>query len=700
MLRSLTILITGVALACSGSQRGSSASKAPAAPVASTAPEPLVRQGHPKSGLIPRAVLFGNPERTFVQLSPDGKYLSWLAPSKGVLNVWVAPVQDLARAKAVTADETRPVFDYFWAFDGQHLLYLQDNAGDENFHLYRVDLKSAKVRDLTPLPGVRAMPYPPSPRKPNTLLVGLNARDPKVFDVHELRLDNAEQKLLVQNDQGFTGYDVDHDLRVRFGTQMLPDGSATIFAYDAAKQSWSEYDRVGGDDLLTTSFYDFDKSGAGYYALDSRERDTSAFFHVDVKSKKKTLVHAEPRVDVRHALQHPTDFRLDAVQVEYDRSRWVTLDARVKKDFEALAKLADGALAVESRTRDDASWVVSFTSDRASQKYYLWDRKKRQGTFLFSSQPELDKLPLAKMHPVVVRARDGLELMSYLSLPPASDADADGKPEKPVPLVLNVHGGPWARDSWGFDPLHQLLANRGYAVLSVNFRGSVGFGKAFVNAGDKQWGKKMHEDLLDAVSWAVAARVAPADKICIMGGSYGGYATLAGLSLTPEVFACGVDLVGPSNIVTLLDTIPPYWAPMVSLFHRRVGDPRTPEGKRDLLAVSPLTHASRIQRPRLIAQGANDPRVKKSESDQIVKVMQEKKLPVSYVVFPDEGHGFARPENSIAFFALTEAFLSVQLGGWFQPILPEELRASTLQVESGRESLPGVPERAAQVRRE
>jgi dipeptidyl aminopeptidase/acylaminoacyl peptidase len=653
--------------------------------------QPQASAGRPKPSLIPRAVLFGNPERAGVQISPDGKYISWLAPSDGVLNVWVAPAHDLGKAKPVTADKKRPVSQYFWPYDGKHLLYLQDHEGDENFHVYRVDVATAAVQDVTPLPGARAAPYGPSPRKPGTLLVGLNARDPQVFDVHTLDLASGKLELLLENQQGFTGYDVDRDLQVRFATQMTADGSSVMYRYDAAGKSWQEYDQIGGDDLLTTSLYRFDKSGTKYYAVDSRGRDTGALFLVDVETKQKELLYADARVDVASVLLHPTEATLQAVLVEFDLPRWVPLADSVKADFAALEKLGLGVPHIESRTLDDQTWIIGFAGDQASTKYYRWDRKRQRAEFLFSVKPELDRAPLVKMHPVVIESRDGLELVSYLSLPLTADPQGTGTPSKPLPMVLLVHGGPWARDNWGLDPLHQLLANRGYAVLSVNFRGSQGFGKGFINAGDKQWGKKMHEDLLDAVDWAVARKVAAKDKVCIMGGSYGGYATLAALTLTPKVFACGVDIVGPSNILTLLETIPPYWAPMISLFHRRVGDPSTEQGKQALLAISPLTHTEKIERPLLIGQGANDPRVKKSESDQIVAAMNAKKIPVSYVLFPDEGHGFARPENSIAFWALTEAFLSVHLGGAFQPILPEELGSSSLQVESGRESLPGLP---------
>lgn len=625
-----------------------------------------------------------------MRISPDGKLLSWLAAVDGVLNVWVAPTEKLPEAKAITAEKTRPIRQYFWAFDGKHLLYLQDKAGDENYHLYRVDVASAEVKDLTPIEGARVEVHGVSERKPGSIMVGINDRDPQVFDLYEIDLSTGQRALRVKNEQGFAGFYVDHDFDVRFGQKLAPDGSSILFSFLPETQSFREYDRIGADDLLTTNVIGFDKQGQSYYAVDSRERNTSALFKVNVKTKHKELIYADPRVDVSDVLLHPTEHRVQAVQVNYDKPRWVAIDAKVKQDLEGISKLADGVPSVESRTLDDTSWIVRMNLDDASSKYFLWDTRRKAGELLFSARPTLDEQPLVKMHPTIIPSRDGRELVSYLSLPKHADANADGAPEQVVPMVLLVHGGPWGRDEWGLDPLHQLLANRGYAVLSVNFRGSTGFGKDFINAGNKEWGKKMHDDLLDAVRWAIEKNVAPRDKICIMGGSYGGYATLAGLTLTPDVFACGVDIVGPSNIVTLLETIPPYWAPMISLFHSRVGDPTTEEGRRALLEVSPLSHVEKIKKPLLIGQGANDPRVKKSESDQIVKAMQAKNIPVSYVVFPDEGHGFARPENDIAFFAVTEAFLSVHLGGWFQPIAPSELAASSMQIEAGKQWLPGL----------
>ncbi len=653
--------------------------------------EPAVAQavGNPREGLIPRALLFGDPERRGVQISPDGKHLSWIAPKDGVANVWVAPVGDLAAAKPVTADTTRPVRSYFWAYDKQHLLYMQDVGGDENFHVLKVKLDGGDAVDLTPFAGARAEVFGVSPRKPGTILVGLNDRNPQIFDVWSIDLASAERTLVYQNEEGFVAFDIDDDYKVRLGSLPSADGGMVVKQKTA--KGWVDFEVIPGGDAITTNFLGFDKKATSIYMVDSRDRDTAALVKVDLKSKKKTILHKDARADVAGAMIHPTEKTVQAAMSEWQRRTWTPLDAKVKKDFTAIAKAIPGDTQITSRTLDDKTWVVAAFGDVRSTAYFLWNRTKQQATPLFSAQPALDDQPLSKMHPVVIKARDGLELVSYLTVPLTSDPDGDGKPAEALPMVLFVHGGPWARDSWGFNPFHQLLANRGYAVLSVNYRGSTGFGKDFVNKSNLQWGKAMHDDLVDAVKWAVDGGIAPADKVCIAGGSYGGYATLVGLTMTPDVFACGVDIVGPSSIVTLLESIPPYWAPMIAVFKTRVGDHTTAEGKAALLAVSPLTHVGKIKKPLLIAQGANDPRVKQAEADQIVAAMQAKHLPVTYALFPDEGHGFARQPNSLAFSAITEAFLSAHLGGWYAPITAEELAATSMKIEVGRAGIPGLP---------
>jgi dipeptidyl aminopeptidase/acylaminoacyl peptidase len=350
---------------------------------------------------------------------------------------------------------------------------------------------------------------------------------------------------------------------------------------------------------------------------------------------------------------------------------------------------------VTSGSRDGRWWTVVHLTDDGPARYHLWDRRERTARFLFANRTALEDVTLSRMAPHVVRARDGMELVSYLSLPADEKGRSPERPDEPLPAVLLVHGGPWQRDRWGYDPVHQLLANRGYAVLSVNFRGSTGFGKGFLNAAAREWGRAMHEDLLDAVEWLVAEGIAERSRVGIMGGSYGGYATLVGLTMTPEVFACGVDIVGPSSLVTLIESVPPYWKPQQEIWRQRVGDIETEAGRKLLLERSPLTHVDAIRRPLLIAQGANDPRVKKAESDQIVAAMQERGIPVTYALFPDEGHGFARPENNLAFHALADAFLSVHLGGRAEPLRPADLAGSTLEAPAGAEGVPGLAEALA-----
>ncbi len=661
----------------------------PSRPDPTPDPEPPKAVGNPKADLIPRSVLFGNPERAAVRISPDGKHLSWLAPKDGVLNVWIAPVGKLDQAKAVTSETRRPIRIYFWAYTSKHILYMQDAAGDENFHVFRVDVADGKTNDLTPHKGARAAVVGLSDRQPTTVIVQMNDRKPEAMDLHKIDLLTGKRELLVQNDDNLLGFTLDHKLRVRFASKKLPDGATQILARDG--KGWKPFETISFEDADTTDILGFAPGDESVYLLETRGRDTGALVLLDLKTKKPKVLAEDPKADAGNVIIHPTKKHVQAVSFEYERNRWHVLDKSIEKDLAALAKLEPGGEArIGSRTLDDKTWIVITTSEQRPGRYYLWDRGKQQATFLFSVQPELEQQPLVKMHPVLIKARDGLTLVSYLTLPASADPDGDGKANTPVPMMLWVHGGPWGRDTWGFDPDHQLFANRGYAVLSVNFRASTGFGKKFMNAGNLEWGKKMHEDLLDAVEWAVKAGVAPRDKICIGGGSYGGYATLVGLAMTPTVFRCGVDIVGPSNLLTLLASIPPYWAPIVTMFHTRMGDPTKPEGKALLEAASPLTHAHKIQRPLLIAQGANDPRVKQAESEQIVAAMKKHGLPVTYALFPDEGHGFARPENSIAFWAVTEAFLSAHLGGYYLPISKAELEASSMEIKAGQQGIPGL----------
>lgn len=629
--------------------------------------------------LIPRAVLFGNPDRAGVTVSPDGTRLAYLAPVDGVMNVWVAPADDLAAARPVTADKKRGIRVYEWTYSPDYLIYQQDAGGNENFHLYRVHTRTGEATDLTPGENVRAGIQEISSRTPNEILVTTNERDPKFFDVYRVNLTSGE-KTLVEKNEKFTGFVTDDALSVRLASAFTPDGGVALYRKNG--QAWEEWQKVPQADTLTTRPAGFDESGKVLYMLDSRDADTAGLFTVSLDDNSKKIVHRSEAADVSGVLAHPKTNALQAVSVAAGRTEWTFLDAAVKADFDELKKVADGEVNVLSRTLDDSVWIVGFLLSDGPTKYYRYDRAAKKATFLFSNRKSLEGLPLRPMETVTIPARDGLKLVSYLTRP--ADAKEAG------PLVLLVHGGPWARDSYGLNAYHQFLANRGYSVLSVNFRGSTGFGKAHLNAGNREWAAKMHDDLLDAVQWAIDQKIADRKKVAIMGGSYGGYATLVGLTFTPDTFACGVDIVGPSNLMTLLATIPPYWAPVMQQFKDRVGDPTTDEGRKLLTERSPLSRVEYIRKPLLIGQGANDPRVKQAESDQIVQAMGKRGIPVTYVLFPDEGHGFARPENSLAFNAVVEAFLSRHLGGRFEPV-GEAFKGSTIQVPAGADGVPGLP---------
>jgi dipeptidyl aminopeptidase/acylaminoacyl peptidase len=696
-LRPALFVLAAAALGCAGAPPPPEELPAEPAtpPGAEGAPAPATTaKSTPRMdpNLIPRAVLFGNPDRAAPMISPDGKQLAFLAPEGGVLNVWVAPASDPGAAKAVTHEKERGIRTYFWAYSSQQILYLQDKGGDENFHAYLVDLGKNETKDLTPMAGVRVNVEGVSPKIPGEVLLGINQRDPKHHDLYRADLKTGKLTLVAENKDGFAGYVTDDDYKARLALRMVSDGTQDLLKPDPkAKNAWVSYLKIPAEDTLTTSPVDFDKAGKVLYMNDSRGRDTAALFAVDIDSGKQTLLAQDPKADITGTLVHPTEKRVQAAASTRERTRWQVLDKSIQPDFDALGKVAPGDFRVTSRSLDDKTWIVTYVLDDGPVRYYRYDRTSKKADFLFTNKKDLEGVPLAKMRPVTIKSRDGLDLVSYVTLPKASDPDADGKPDKPLPLVLLVHGGPWARDGWGLNASHQWLANRGYGVMSVNFRGSTGLGKKFTNAGDKEWAAKMHDDLIDAVKWAVDAKIADVAKVAIQGGSYGGYSTLVGLTFTPDTFACGVDIVGPSNLRTLLSTIPPYWAPMRTLFAHRVGDLETDEGKKLLDERSPLGRVASIKKPLLIGQGANDPRVKQSEADQIVKAMQERKIPVTYVLYSDEGHGFARPENRMSFNAVNEIFLAQCLGGAYQPV-GADFKGSTIAVPAGAEQIHGLSE--------
>ena len=640
------------------------------------------------SHLIPRDILFGNPDRTMVRISSDGSNISYLAPVKGVLNVWIAPAGHLEKARPVTNDTYRGIHDYGWAYTNKDLLYLQDKNGNENYSIFSVNLSSGLVKNLTPFEGVQASIKALSPKFPREAVISLNKRDPEYSDLYKLNITTGNLTLLMENKE-FMDFDVDDNLTVRLAHKMTLDGGEEI--YKLTKNGWKLFQQIGKDDFLTTGSLGFNKNNKEVYFMDSRGRDTAALFVMNLTTGNETLIAEDPKADFSDSMTHPTEKNVQAVAFTYERKQWKVIDQSIAGDLDYLRKVADGDVEVLDRTLDDKTWIVAYIMDDGPVRYYSYDRDKKEAKFLLTNMEKLEGQPLAKMIPVVIKSRDNMSLVSYYTLPLGSDKSGDGKPEKPAPMVLYVHGGPWDRDEWGFDPVHQWLGNRGYAVLSVNYRESTGFGKNFTNAGNLEWGRKMQDDLIDAVNWSIKQGIADPQKIAIMGGSYGGYATLAGLTFTPRLFSCGVDICGPSNLTSLLESVPAYWLPQMELWTSRVGDYRTKEGRELLKERSPINYADKIQRPLLIGQGANDPRVRQNESDQIVNVMHVKNLSVTYVIYSDEGHGFARPENKISFFAVAEAFLAKHLGGRYEPI-GMDFNGSTIAVPTGADEVPGLVE--------
>jgi dipeptidyl aminopeptidase/acylaminoacyl peptidase len=645
---------------------------------------PVLAQGvRMEAPLIERAKLFGNPVKAQGRLSPDGKWLSWIAPSNGVLNVWVAPADRPAAARVLTRETKRPIRQHFWAPDSSMVMFINDAGGDENFLLYGVTVTGGEPRVLTPFEKTRVQIVGTSDRVRDRILVGLNNRDARWHDIHSLDLASGRLTLVQRND-GYAGFIADEDLALRVALKPNAAGGTDYFRIDNGAIAGTPFLTHGLDDSQTTSPIGFSADGATLYWIDARNRDTAAVWAMDWASGKMSLLAEDRRADIDGVLANPVTGRIEAVQVNYLKPEWTVLDPAVAADIAFLdGKL--GEWGVGSRTQADDKWTVATLNSNAASATWLYDRKAKTLTKLFDTRPDLEGAPLVGMQPVEIRTRDGKTMVSYLTQPPGSAA----RPAEPLPMVLLVHGGPWARDAYGFDTEAQFLANRGYAVLQANFRGSTGFGKGFTNAGNGEWGAKMHDDLIDAVEWAVKGGIADPKRVAIMGGSYGGYATLAGLTFTPDTFACGVDIVGPSNLATLLSTVPPYWEAFRKQLISRMGDPDTEEGRKWLKERSPLSYADRIKRPLLIGQGANDPRVKQAESDQIVAAMQAKNIPVTYVLFPDEGHGFARPENNIAFMAVAENFLAKCIGGRAEPI-GDTVRLSSAKIPHGAEFSPGL----------
>lgn len=637
--------------------------------------------------LIPRKILFGNPDIVHVQISPNGQYVAWLAPFEGVMNVHVAPITEIDNFRVITKDKIRGISSYSWTYDDLNILYFQDDKGDENHHLHIVNIQKLEDVDLTNFQDTKALLVAYNRFNPDKAVVALNKRRKDLFDLYTLNLSDHTLTELLVNDE-FSDFVLDDEYHLRFAEKNEAEGTL-IYIFDSALNKFSHYMTVPADDIYTTGIVNFNSDGDKLYFIDSVNRDTSALTLMDIETKHKEILYQTAKADISGVAINPVTKELESVSYNHLRVERVFFNKNIEADYNILTeKLGTAEISVVSANLQNDIWVVLSSPADAVGTYYLYRRSDKELTKLFVSRKDLLSYQLAKMYPLSIKSQDGLELVSYLTLPHAVKFNEVAmRADKPVPLILWVHGGPTARDYFGYNSIHQWLSNRGYAVLSVNYRGSTGFGKNFINAGNGEWSKKAHTDLIDAANWAIEHNITTENQIAIGGGSYGGYAALVGLTFTPDFFQCAVDIVGPSNLVTLLETIPPYWKPALVSLERKVGgNLRTEEGRQELMQRSPINFIDNIKKPLLIGHGANDPRVKQSESDQIVSLMEEKNVPVTYILYPDEGHGFVRPENRMSFFAFMELFLTNHLGGRFEDIV-NDLENSSFQIKVGEKHL-------------
>jgi len=622
------------------------------------------------SPLIEREIFFGNPEITSSSISPDGKYISFIKAFEGVLNIWIKTVEaDFDEAHPLTKEEKRPIRSYFWTWDSKYIIYAQDTGGDENFSLFRVDPDSQDPEAYLLTPEENTTSYVVSLPKafPGKIFIALNDRDKAWHDYYEMDIASGNRNCIVQNTDKLNSLFFDLQGRARFAGRSLADGGNEILELSPD----GSFHRIFKSTLEESiSPLKFRKDGKAYFISNLGDPDLTGLYVYDPENKSLDFIESDPQdeVDIENAVFSAKSDELIATVYVGDKKRIYWKDKSYKDDYDYLqSKFPLKEISISSTTLDEKSWIIYVSSDDDPGSAYFFSREDRELEFLYSPRPKLSEARLVRMEAVHFNSLDGLKVPAYISFPPLRE-------KKDLPAVIMVHGGPWARDYWGYNSYAQFLANRGYIVMQVNFRGSTGFGKAFLNAAINQWGERMQDDISAAAHYLSDNGYANPDKIAIMGGSYGGYATLAGLCFTPDLYAAGVSIVGPSNLFTLLETIPPYWESARVMFHKRMGDPTTESGKAQLKRQSPFFHADKIKAPLLVAQGANDPRVKKSESDQIVIAMRDHGLPVEYINFPDEGHGFARPENSMAFIAVMEKFLAHHLGGRYQESVSDNLK--------------------------
>jgi dipeptidyl aminopeptidase/acylaminoacyl peptidase len=625
-----------------------------------TTPAAAVQQMPP---IIPLTHFFDNAEIAGAQISPDGRWLSFLKPYEGKMNIHVRPVGGGADRR-MTSDTVRPISGYFWSVDGSRILYVQDSGGDENFHVYAVPVAGEGVpeaRNLTPFPGVRAMIFAVPRELPDRILVALNRRDPSVFDGYWLNLESGELTLAVENPGRMSALYLDPRQRIRAATGQGEAGETVIFTREADDAEWREVVRYPAEEQV--GVLRFHPSGTQLYVSSNHgDTDLSGLALLDLATGAQTAIESDPmsQVDFGGAIFSERTKELLATVYAGDTIRIYPKTDEMTRLLARLREVHQGSPSLTSRTLDERMWVVSYNSPTDPGATYLFNSETGEATFLFRPRPWLRSEQLAEMQPISYRTRDGMTVHGYLSTPRGVEA-------RNLPLVLLVHGGPWARDYWGYDPEAQLLANRGYAVLQLNYRGSTGFGKQFFNAAVNEFGRAMHTDLIDGVEWAVAQGIADRERIGIYGGSYGGYATLVGLTFTPDVFACGVSYVGPSSLITLIESFPAYWRPFLeSTWFRFVGDPADPESRQELQARSPLYFVDQIRSPLLIVQGQNDPRVTKLESDQLAIALRDRGVPVRYINAENEGHGFITPINRLALYRSMEQFFGECLGGRVQ----------------------------------
>ncbi len=661
-----------------------------------------LRRAHAQKGSLPplidRQEFFGDPEIAGAQISPDGQFIAFIKPYKGTRNVWVKRTNEpFDSAKPVTNDMKRPIPGYFWSRDGRHILFTQDQGGNENFNVYAVnpaEMPAAgqdvpAARNLTDAKNVRAVIYHVPRDEPDTMYAGLNDRDAAWHDLYRVKISRGERTLLRQNTERITGWVFDNKAQLRLATRAAVNGDTEILRVDD-----KGFTKVYNCNVFETcNPLRFDKTNQRIYLItnkgDSADLITLSLF--DPATGREDFVESDPlkRVDFTGASFSDLTDELRATTYIDEKRRLYWKNKDYEADYELLQqKLPGKQINFTSSTKDERLWLISATGDTEPGEVYLFDRNTKKLTQQYRIREKLPREALAEMKPIRYKSSDGMEIPAYLTLP-------KGVPAKNLPLIVYPHGGPWARDFWGYSSIAQFLANRGYAVLSPNFRGSTGYGKRFINAGNNEWGQKMQDDLTWGVKHLISQGIADPKRIGIMGGSYGGYATLAGVTFTPDLYAVAVSIVGPSNLITLMNSIPPYWESIRMLFNKRMGDLNTLEGKAQLERQSPLNSANKIKTPLLVLQGANDPRVKKAESDQIVVALRERAFPVEYLVAPDEGHGFARPVNSMAMFAASEKFLAKYLGGRYQEDMTTEVaqRLKEIRVDVKTVEMPKIATR-------